>query len=57
MLSYRNYKTYEYSQVDDINAADDFSAASYQRYQGEKLRKDLRQMRIIHFQNRWILIM
>ena len=39
MLSYRNYKTYEYSQVDDINAADDFSAASYQRYQGEKLRK------------------
>jgi homoserine O-acetyltransferase len=39
MLSYRNYKTYEYSQVDHINAADDFSAASYQRYQGEKLRK------------------
>lgn len=39
MLSYRNYKTYEYSQVDHINAADDFSAASYQRYQGAKLRK------------------
>lgn len=39
MLSYRNYKTYEYSQVDDINALDDFSAASYQRYQGAKLRK------------------
>ena len=39
MLSYRNYKTYEYSQVDHIDAADDFSAASYQRYQGEKLRK------------------
>ena len=39
MLSYRHYKTYEYSQVDHIDAIDEFSAASYQRYQGEKLRK------------------
>ncbi len=39
MLSYRNYKTYEETQVDDLNKLDHFSAASYQRYQGEKLRR------------------
>ncbi|MEO1254876.1 MAG: homoserine O-acetyltransferase [Bacteroidota bacterium] len=39
MLSYRNYDTYEKTQTDFDNRMDDYSAASYQRYQGEKLRK------------------
>lgn len=39
LLSYRNYQTYAETQRDDPHARDGFSAASYQRYQGEKLRK------------------
>ncbi|XOV93129.1 MAG: homoserine O-acetyltransferase [Bacteroidota bacterium] len=39
MLSYRNYKTYGKSQKDVDQRWDHFSASSYQRYQGEKLRK------------------
>jgi len=39
MLSYRNYLTYQQTQTDEDSRIDDFSAASYQRYQGEKLRK------------------
>lgn len=40
MLSYRNYLTYERSQKENNNEQiDDFRASSYQRYQGEKLRK------------------
>jgi len=40
MLSYRNYVTYERSQMEnDTSKIDDFRASSYQRYQGEKLRK------------------
>ena len=39
MLSYRNYQTYERTQSESINdKLDDFRAASYQRYQGQKLR-------------------
>ena len=39
MLSYRHYDTYHQSQQDVDLRWDQFSAASYQRYQGEKLRK------------------
>ncbi len=39
MLSYRNYFMYESTQTDDDEKADNFKASSYQRYQGEKLRK------------------
>lgn len=39
MLSYRHYRTYEATQQDEPHAVDGFAAASYQRYQGEKLRK------------------
>ncbi|MEP1094328.1 MAG: homoserine O-acetyltransferase [Cyclobacteriaceae bacterium] len=39
MLSYRHYDTYEKSQFDDDFRSNDFSASSYQRYQGEKLEK------------------
>ena len=39
MLSYRHYDTYQASQKDVDQRWDDFSASSYQRYQGEKLRK------------------
>ncbi len=39
MLSYRNYETYAKSQLDVDQRWDHFSASSYQRYQGEKLRK------------------
>jgi homoserine O-acetyltransferase len=39
MLSYRNYTMYENTQTDNDNRIDDFSAASYQRYQGLKLKK------------------
>jgi homoserine O-acetyltransferase/O-succinyltransferase len=39
MLSYRTYETYEKTQRDEDGRVDGFSAGSYQRYQGEKLRK------------------
>jgi len=39
MLSYRHYDTYQKSQFDLDQRWDSFSASSYQRYQGEKLRK------------------
>lgn len=39
MLSYRHYNTYEKSQLDEDFRSNDFSASSYQRYQGEKLEK------------------
>ena len=40
MLSYRNYRTYQASQSETAHdKLDDFLAGSYQRYQGEKLRK------------------
>ena len=38
MISYRNYDTYGFTQALDNNEqTDDFKAAGYQRYQGEKL--------------------
>ena len=37
MLSYRHYATYEETQQDKDGRIDDFSASSYQRYQGKKL--------------------
>ncbi|MAE85808.1 MAG: homoserine O-acetyltransferase [Flammeovirgaceae bacterium] len=39
MLSYRHYDTYNSTQKDVDQRWDDFSASSYQKYQGEKLRK------------------
>lgn len=40
LLSYRNYNTYGNTQAEEtIEKSDDFLAASYQRYQGEKLVK------------------
>ena len=39
MLSYRNYTMYENTQTDIEDKVDDFRAASYQRYQGLKLKK------------------
>lgn len=39
MLSYRHYDTYKETQTDLDQRWDSFSASSYQRYQGEKLRK------------------
>lgn len=39
MLSYRNYRMYEGTQTDTEHKTDGFLAASYQRYQGEKLKK------------------
>jgi homoserine O-acetyltransferase len=39
MLSYRNYNMYVDMQTDSDERTDNFSAASYQRYQGEKLKK------------------
>ena len=40
MLSYRNYRTYLNTQSEEDNIKkDQFKASSYQRYQGEKLRK------------------
>src|SRR3954469_11395801 len=38
MLSYRSYSMYENTQTDLEEKLDDFRAASYQRYQGMKLR-------------------
>ncbi|MFT6504094.1 MAG: homoserine O-acetyltransferase [Crocinitomicaceae bacterium] len=37
LLSYRSYEIYDRSQTDDEYRVDEFKAASYQRYQGEKL--------------------
>lgn len=37
LLSYRNYNTYQITQEDNREVIDDFKAASYQNYQGEKL--------------------
>ena len=39
MLSYRHYITYEESQQDDDAPLNNYRAASYQKYQGLKLRK------------------
>jgi homoserine O-acetyltransferase len=39
MLSYRNQQTYNKTQTDEDGRLDDFSAESYQRYQGKKLGK------------------
>jgi homoserine O-acetyltransferase len=39
LLSYRHYKTYNLFQSDEDEALENFKAASYQRYQGEKLAK------------------
>lgn len=40
MLSYRHYSTYKASQMEEQNdKIDNFKASSYQRYQGQKLRK------------------
>ena len=40
LLSYRHYKTYDAFQSDDLDdALENYKAASYQRYQGEKLAK------------------
>lgn len=39
MLSYRNYNTYLQTQSEEGDGYDNFRAASYQRYQGEKLKK------------------
>lgn len=36
MLSYRSYEDFQIKQSDDQDSADDFRAASYVRYQGEK---------------------
>lgn len=37
LLSYRNYEAYNLTQTDDIEKVENFSAESYQKYQGEKL--------------------
>lgn len=37
LLSYRNYETYNSTQLDNDELTDGFSAVSYQNYQGEKL--------------------
>jgi homoserine O-acetyltransferase/O-succinyltransferase len=37
MISYRSYFTYQKTQTDTDERADDFKASSYQRYQGKKL--------------------
>ncbi|MDB4534517.1 homoserine O-acetyltransferase [Vicingaceae bacterium] len=37
LLSYRNYQTYKRTQSDEVEKTDDYKAASYQNYQGEKL--------------------
>jgi homoserine O-acetyltransferase len=39
LLSYRSYETYLTTQADNEHKTDHFRAASYQRYQGEKLRR------------------
>jgi homoserine O-acetyltransferase len=37
IISYRNYETFQNTQIDGNEGTDDFRAASYQAYQGEKL--------------------
>jgi homoserine O-acetyltransferase len=37
LLSYRNYQTYQRTQSDEMDKKGNFKAASYQKYQGEKL--------------------
>ena len=37
LLSYRNYETYNSTQLDNDELTDDFSASSYQNHQGDKL--------------------
>lgn len=37
LLSYRSYQAYKRTQSDDTEKTDDYKAASYQNYQGEKL--------------------
>lgn len=37
LLSYRNYATYQQTQADELGTTENFKAASYQNYQGEKL--------------------
>ncbi|MEQ9232378.1 MAG: homoserine O-acetyltransferase [Cyclobacteriaceae bacterium] len=37
MLSYRTYRSYEKTQIDEDDRRTDFSASSYQQYQGKKL--------------------
>ena len=37
LLSYRNYEAYNLTQTDEIEKVENFSAESYQKYQGEKL--------------------
>ena len=39
MLSYRNYETFDATQSDEDDRTDKYSASSYQRYQGIKLRQ------------------
>ncbi len=39
MLSYRHYETYQKTQLDEDGRLTDFSASSYQNYQGLKLKK------------------
>ena len=39
MISYRSKTCFDASQIDKVNALDDFRAESYQRYQGSKLSK------------------
>ena len=39
MLSYRNYHMYSRTQTEEDDRIENFKAASYQRYQGEKLKK------------------
>lgn len=39
MLSYRHYRTYEATQTDESESLKAYKAGSYQRYQGQKLRK------------------
>ena len=39
LLSYRNYDTYNKTQEDNEEKLEDFRAASYQNYQGKKLKK------------------
>lgn len=39
LISYRSYETYQLAQTDNTPKSDNFKAASYQRYQGLKLKK------------------
>lgn len=37
LVSYRNYRAYQTTQIDQENTTDEFRASSYQKYQGKKL--------------------